>query len=72
MVLAPDATQHIKTVLNGAQGESIGGTTYPSPMPPFAATLSDSEVADIVNHERTAWGNQGKTITAEQVKAARK
>lgn len=71
VVLNADATKHIKTVLNGAQGENIGGTTYPSPMPPFAATLSDSEVADIVNHERTAWGNQGKTITAEQVKAAR-
>ena len=71
VVLAADATKHIKTVLNGAQGENIGGTTYPSPMPPFAATLSDSEVADIVNHERTAWGNQGKTVTAEQVKAAR-
>ncbi len=72
VVLNADATKHIQTVLNGAQGENIGGTTYPSPMPPFGAALSDSEVADIVNHERTAWGNQAKTVTAEQVKAARK
>ncbi len=71
VVLAADAAKHIKTVLNGAQGENIGGTTYPSPMPPFGAALSDSEVADIVNHERTSWGNQAKTISAEQVKAAR-
>jgi nitrite reductase (NO-forming) len=50
---------------------AINGVTYPSVMPPFAAALNDADIADIANHERTSWGNQGKLVTAEQVKAAR-
>ena len=49
----------------------IGGVTYPSAMPPFGASLGDADIADIANHERTSWGNQGKPATADQVKAAR-
>ena len=40
-------------------------------MPPFGASLSDADIADVANHERTSWGNQGKGVTADQVKAAR-
>ncbi len=70
-VLDADPATHIDTILHGAQGVVIGGVTYPSPMPPFAAALSDADVADIANHERTSWGNQGRPVTADQVKAAR-
>ena len=71
VVLDANPAKHIKTILHGMQGETIGGTAYASPMPPFASLLSDSEVADIVNHERTSWGNQAKQVSAEDVKAAR-
>jgi mono/diheme cytochrome c family protein len=27
------------------------------PMPPFAAQLSDQQIADIANYARTSWGN---------------
>ncbi|WP_345798211.1 multicopper oxidase domain-containing protein [Castellaniella sp. MT123] len=70
-VLDPDPTKQIHTVLHGLSGEAIGGINYPSPMPGFAATLNDHQIADIINHERTSWGNQAKQITAEQVKAER-
>jgi nitrite reductase (NO-forming) len=40
-------------------------------MPGFGSTLNDQDVADIANHERTSWGNQGKLVTADQVKAVR-
>ncbi|MDD3459086.1 MAG: cbb3-type cytochrome c oxidase subunit II [Weeksellaceae bacterium] len=40
-------------------------------MQPFADQLSDAEIAAIINHERTNWGNQSKTVTAEEVKAVR-
>ncbi len=70
-VLDADPATQIGTILNGAQGVQIGGVTYPSAMPPFGASLSDTDVADIANHERTSWGNQGKLVTADQVKAAR-
>jgi nitrite reductase (NO-forming) len=71
VVLNPDPTEQIETILNGAHGRSIGGTTYPSAMPPFGSALGDADIADIANHERTSWGNQGKPVTADQVKAVR-
>ncbi|WP_426661055.1 multicopper oxidase domain-containing protein [Rhodanobacter aciditrophus] len=70
-VLSGDPARQIATILNGLHGVAINGTTYPSVMPPFAAALSDADIADIANHERTSWGNQARLITADQVKAAR-
>ncbi len=66
-----DPTRHIDVVLHGLQGAAIDGVTYASPMPSFAATLSDAEITGIINHERSSWGNQGKPITAQQVAARR-
>ncbi|HEY3520347.1 MAG TPA: multicopper oxidase domain-containing protein [Rhodanobacteraceae bacterium] len=71
VVLNPDPSKQISTILHGLHGENVGGAVYQTPMPPFAGTLSDTDIADIVNHERSSWGNQGKPITADQVKAAR-
>jgi nitrite reductase (NO-forming) len=71
VVLDADPTKHISVVLNGLSGEVIDGVSYPTVMPPFGPSLSDVDVADIVNHERTSWGNQGKLVTADQVKAVR-
>ncbi|TAN10244.1 MAG: cytochrome c, partial [Burkholderiaceae bacterium] len=70
-VLDTDPTKQIKTILHGLQGEVIDGVSYPSPMPAFGGTLSDADVADIANHERTSWDNKGKLVTADQVKALR-
>jgi len=40
-------------------------------MPPVGTTagFSPEEVASLINHERTSWGNDGKKVTAEEVKA---
>jgi nitrite reductase (NO-forming) len=70
-VLNADPTKQISVILHGLQGEAINGVTYPSAMPPFGSALSDADVADIANHERSSWGNQGRLITADQVKAVR-
>ncbi len=40
-------------------------------MLPFADQLSDEEIAAIVNHERSRWGNSASSITAEDVKKIR-
>jgi cytochrome c oxidase cbb3-type subunit II len=66
-----DPTQHIQVVLHGLQGANVGGTVYSSPMPPFGTTLSDADVANIINYERSSWGNHGAPITAKQVTAQR-
>lgn len=67
VVTARDPTRHISTVLYGLQGRTIDGTDYATRMPAWADQLSDQEVAAVVNHERTSWGNEAPTATAEQV-----
>jgi nitrite reductase (NO-forming) len=70
-VLDANPAKQIDTILHGLQGQEVGGTVYPTPMPPFGSMLNDTEIADIVNHERTSWGNQAKQVTADDVKARR-
>lgn len=70
-VLDPDPTKQIEVILHGLQGANVGGTVYPSVMPPFAGVLNDYEIANIVNHERSSWGNRAKLIKAEQVEKLR-
>jgi cytochrome c oxidase cbb3-type subunit 2 len=66
-----DATKHIHVILDGMQGGKAGGVVYAAAMPPFAGMLSDGEIADIINYERSSWGNHGKPVTAAQVAAER-
>jgi len=71
VVTKDDATKHIRVVLDGLQGGKAGGVVYASIMPAFAAVLSDAEIADIIDYERSSWGNHGKPVTATQVAAER-
>jgi cytochrome c oxidase cbb3-type subunit 2 len=66
-----DASKHIETVLNGLHDAKVGGVVYASAMPPFAATLSDADIANIIDFERSSWGNHGKPVVAAQVTAER-
>ena len=66
-----DATKHIQVVLNGMQGGRAGGIVYSSVMPPFGGILSDAEIADIIDYERSSWGNHGTPVNAAQVAAER-
>jgi cytochrome c oxidase cbb3-type subunit II len=66
-----DASKHVHAVLDGISGGTAGGVAYPSAMPPFAGVLSDAEIADIINFERSSWGNHGKPVASAQVTAAR-
>ena len=70
-VLDEDPTDHIKAIINGLSNKVIDGVSYSAPMPPFGSALSDEEVAAVVNHERTNWGNVSSTITASDVQALR-
>jgi len=66
-----DPTLHIHTVLYGAHGVAIGGVAYPSVMPPFGPQLTDQDVADLIDYERSAWGNHGRPVSPGQVKKVR-
>lgn len=66
VVVDDDAALHIKILLKGYDAR----TQY-SVMPPFGNRLSDAEIAAIINFERTSWGNDSKTITADEVTKVR-
>jgi mono/diheme cytochrome c family protein len=66
-----DAGKHIQVILNGMQGARAGGVVYAAVMPKFAGALSDAEISDIINYERSSWGNHGAPVTAAQVAAER-
>ncbi len=71
VVSADDPTEHIDIVLHGLQGKEIGGVAYVSPMPAFADLLTDEQIAAVVNHERTSFGNDAPLVTPEDVAAQR-
>lgn len=56
----------IRIVLQGYDGRP----EYAA-MPPFGDQLSDAEIAAIINHERSSWGNSAKSVTTEEVKKIR-
>ncbi|AWV90717.1 cytochrome-c oxidase [Bradymonas sediminis] len=67
VVIDEDPSDHIRIVLEGLQGKEINGVAYASPMTAFAAILDDKEIAAVVNHERTSWGNDAPTVTPADV-----
>jgi cytochrome c oxidase cbb3-type subunit II len=66
-----DATKHIRVVLDGMQGAKSGGVMYATPMPSFRGSLNDVDIADIIDYERSSWGNHGKPVTGAEVAAQR-
>ncbi len=66
-----DADAHIGVVLHGLSGKAIAGKTYAAQMPAFGSQLSDAQIAAVIDHERTSWGNHGATITPAQVTRVR-
>ena len=72
VVIAEDPTRHVEIVLFGLVGEAIDGTDYAAPMPGWKDQLTDEEVAAVVNHERTSWGNNAPGVTPERVAEIRR
>ncbi|CAH2794104.1 MAG: Putative diheme cytochrome c-553 [Candidatus Burkholderia crenata] len=61
------AVNPIRMVLNGGYPPSTGGNLRPYGMPPFAQSLSDTEVAAVVTYIRISWGNHGTPVSPQQV-----
>src|ERR1035437_2441090 len=70
VVTAKDPESHIGIVLHGLHGKTIVGKPYASQMPAFPQ-LSDNDIAAIIDHERTSWGNNSPIISPDDVKRAR-
>lgn len=72
VVTAADPSRHIRIVLFGLGRVTINGVSYEAKMPAHKDELSDGEIAAVVNHERTSWGNHAPTVTAGDVANVRK
>src|SRR5262249_44250430 len=69
--LLEDKETPIRIVLLGLQGPiEVNGERYQSAMPSLR-TLRDEEIAAVLTHERSSWGNQASAITADEVRAVR-
>lgn len=70
VVNAKDPGEQIMTVLHGLHGKKIGANTYGSQMPSFSQ-LSDDDIAAIIDHERTSWGNNAPLVAPGDIKRRR-
>jgi mono/diheme cytochrome c family protein len=61
----------VQMVLNGGFAPATQGNPRPFGMPPFVLVLSDGEVADLISHIRTSWGNQAGAVTPLEVNRVR-
>ena len=67
-----DATDNlVQMVLNGGFAPATRGNPRPFGMPPFVLVLDDSEVAGLISHIRSSWGNQASVVTPLEVTRAR-
>lgn len=70
-VIMPSALNPIRMILFG--GYAPGTTDNPRPfgMPPYSLTLSDEQIAEILDYVRVSWGNQAPPVFGEDVAANR-
>jgi mono/diheme cytochrome c family protein len=70
--LLQDPGMPIRIVLHGVQGEiSVKGSIFNNKMPQFHDKLSSDEIAAVLTHVRSAWGNAAGAINAADVDSMR-
>ncbi|MEO5660904.1 MAG: cytochrome c [Polaromonas sp.] len=70
-VTLPTAENLVQIVLNGGFAPATTGNPRPFGMPPFVLVLTDSEVAALISHIRTSWGNRASPVTPMEVNRVR-
>ena len=70
-VTMPSTENLVQMVLGGGYPPATAGNPRPYGMPPFVLVLDDSEVAAVITHIRSSWGNQAGGITPLQVQRVR-
>ena len=70
-VLLNDPTNLVQSVLYGGYPVTTAQNPRPFGMPPYILTLDDREIAAVLTHLRTQWGNQAPEVTPLQVNRIR-
>ncbi len=53
----------LQVMLYGGFGPATAGRPRPFGMPPFVLELNDAEIASVLSHIRTAWGNRAAEVS---------
>lgn len=61
----------VQTVLNGGFAPATAGNPRPFGMPPYVLELSDQDIAAVLTHVRSAWGNRAPAVTELDVNRLR-
>ncbi len=70
-VLLKDPTNLVQLVLYGGYGPATEGHPRPFGMPPAVLELDDRDIAAVLTHLRSRWGNQASEVTPLQVNRIR-
>ena len=57
----------VHLVMEGGFPPATAGNPRPFGMPPFATVLSDADVAQVLTHIRSSWGNTANAVSALEV-----
>jgi mono/diheme cytochrome c family protein len=66
-VLLKETSNLVQVVLYGGFAPATAGNPRPYGMPPFVLQLSDSDVAAVLTHMRTSWGNRAAAVSEVDV-----
>ncbi len=70
-VQMPHTTNLVQTVMYGGFSVTTSAQPQPFGMPPFVLTLSERDMADVLTHIRTQWGNTAGAVTEFDVARVR-
>lgn len=70
--IAGEPDRAIKIILHGLAGPiNVLGKTYNLEMPPQGAAMPDDQIAAVLTHVRSSWGNKESPVSADTVKKIR-
>jgi mono/diheme cytochrome c family protein len=61
----------VQVVLNGGFPPATAGNPRPFGMPPFATMFTDADVAAVLSHVRSSWGNRAAAVSEFEVSRQR-
>lgn len=70
-VLLGEPTNLVQALLYGGYGPATAGRPRPAGMPPFVLELDDRDIAAVLTHIRSQWGNAASEVTPLQVNRIR-
>ena len=70
-VLMPQQANLVQIVLNGGYAPATAGNPRPYGMPPFVLELNDADIAEVLTHLRSSWGNHVDPVSELEVNRIR-